>query len=226
MRQPRPHGTRARYMMGPTGSDTANGCRCEPCRKANTAYSKRRAVRVARVGLSQVDATEVRSHIAWLRANGIGRRSIAAHADIDCSTVRRLTLGQATVRREIAERVLRINLVDATARYIDARPTRMLIDGLVADGWNRAAIAQALGQRSKSLTLASYGHDLIEPRNAARVDALVRRVAPHVWTKVHDRIAAERERSDARAAAAERRLERDRERNRARRPRQQRSAAA
>lgn len=210
----RTHGTRTCYAMGLTGSDTKNGCRCEPCTAANTLDAKLRTVAAARNGGNLlVDAGKARDHVAWLRANLIGRRAIASYAGVDVSTVYRLTRGKAQVRSDIAERILALNLTTCQARYIDATTTRRLLDGLIADGWTRAAIAKALGYRSKALNITRYSTNA-SPATIAKVDALVRRVAPHTWTRVHDQVRAERERSDARAAAAERAHERDRARKR------------
>jgi len=64
-----PHGTRARY---------AGGCRCLPCRAANSRYECAR-FRARREGDSRgiVDAAKARQHIDELSALGVGRRTIA-----------------------------------------------------------------------------------------------------------------------------------------------------
>lgn len=194
----RPHGTRNRYMIGAAGSDPANGCRCEPCTAANTIYQKRRR------GGAYIDPTPVAEHLEFLSRNGIGKRTVAAIADIDQSTVYRIRRGGKLIRRDTAERILRIHVLAARAhtRHVPAERTHRLIDGLVAAGWTRTGIAKALGYRSPALQL---NHPTITTVNAAKVDAFVRRVAPGVWVQVDDDIAAARHACDAHDDAVEQR---------------------
>lgn len=184
---PRPHGTRTRYLHGPLGTDSSNGCRCAPCCHANTMYQKRRRVRVAHHGPILVDPTEARNHIAWLRRNGIGRKKIAQLAGVDRSTIGRLTDGGTDrIRVDVANRIINITLqhVRAHARWIPAEPTRRLIEALLAAGWTRGQIARAIGHHSRTLTIASYGHTHVTPLNAAKIEALARRHVPGAWAEI------------------------------------------
>lgn len=75
----RPHGTRARY---------ASGCRCLPCRAANSRYQSER-LRARRSGdwNGVVCSDRARRHIETLRGRGIGYKQIAAAADLPTSIV-------------------------------------------------------------------------------------------------------------------------------------------
>lgn len=70
----RPHGTRIKYM---------GGCRCSPCRAANTQYEKDR-VNARRAGdwNGIVNAADARQHIEQLAKQNVGRRAIGAATDI------------------------------------------------------------------------------------------------------------------------------------------------
>jgi hypothetical protein len=91
-----PHGTRSRYV--------GHGCRCEPCRAANTADRKARYV-----GNPLVDAAPVVAHVRALQAAGLSRARIARAARVGESTLDRIcrTPG-ARMLPQLAKRVLRV----------------------------------------------------------------------------------------------------------------------
>jgi ABC-type transporter Mla MlaB component len=82
-RKHREHGTRARYMFGAVGSDTAEGCRCWECAQATNVYEKRRVAARRRGVEAFVDAAEAAAHLRWLSANGIGQHRLAAVTGLD-----------------------------------------------------------------------------------------------------------------------------------------------
>lgn len=209
---PRAHGTRTRYLHGPLGTDARNGCRCTPCCTANTMYQKRRRVRVARQGPILIDAGEARRHVAWLRRHGLGRRNIARLADVDHSTIYRLDAGAPRIRADIADRILNITLehVRAEARYIPAGQTRRLLDALLAAGWTRGQIAKAVGNKTQTLTIASYGHTRVTARNAAKIEALARRHVPGAWAQIVGALPTDEE-QQRRANADRKARQRDRQ---------------
>ena len=91
-----PHGTRSRYV--------GHGCRCEPCRAANTADRKARYK-----PRPLVDAAPVVAHVRALQAAGMSRARIARAARVGESTLDRVcrTPG-ARMHPSLARRVLRV----------------------------------------------------------------------------------------------------------------------
>jgi hypothetical protein len=68
----RRHGQRATYIV--------DGCRCLPCRAANSAYGTRRVRQRAYGRVAYVDAAPARAHLEFPRAAGMGHRTIAKRA--------------------------------------------------------------------------------------------------------------------------------------------------
>jgi hypothetical protein len=151
----RPHGTRARYVLGP-GPGKGPGCRCEPC----TAANRRAAARVSRLrAYSQwapyVDAGPARAHVHALGQTGIGWKRMAALAGVSTGAVSKLLYGgpggRAPARRIRAETAAAILAVrpDAGnlggAALVDATGTHRRLQALVAIGWSQAKLATRLG---------------------------------------------------------------------------------
>ena len=200
----RPHGTRARYAFGPSGSDPANGCRCQPCAHASTTYEKQRRRARSRGIPAFIDATETARHIDFLTANGVGRRTIAAAAGLSKDTVERIATRQVIrIRPETADRILGVHLGHASpGAYIDAwRALEQIHDLIHEVGMTRQEIAGALGYPSPALQIAKRGR--ITRENADRVDRLWReRMAPIHARREHDRTRRAHYRALARQAAA------------------------
>jgi len=176
----RPHGTRARYVFGPTGNDTRNGCRCFECSGAAVLYEKRRQAARARGEVAYVDAGEARSHLAFLRSNGIGLRTIAQTTALSRSQLTKIANGRTSrIRPATADKILGVHLGKASdGTYVDAGPTLAHIADLVERvGMTRTQIAKALGYRTHALQIAKTGR--VTKANAAKVEALWReRMAP------------------------------------------------
>lgn len=169
----RPHGTRARYVFGPTGNDWHNGCRCFECSAAAVLYEKRRQRARARGEVAYIDATETREHLQFLRANGIGRRGVAAASGVSPSAASKIASGKVRrIRPATADRILAVHLGKTPAgSYVDATRTLEQIDDLVhIVGMTRTAIAHALGYRTHALQIGKDGRTT--KANADRVDAL------------------------------------------------------
>jgi hypothetical protein len=97
-----PHGTRSRYV--------GHGCRCEPCRAANTADRKARYV-----GNPLIDAAPVVAHVRALQAAGASRARIARAARVGESTLDRITRQPgARMQARLAARVLRVRIAVTT----------------------------------------------------------------------------------------------------------------
>lgn len=144
----RPHGTRARY---------ASGCRCLPCRAANSRYESERLL-ARRDGdwNGVVCSDRARRHIEQLQQLGIGYKQIAATADLSSTIVWGIKTGARPNCRARTERL--ILAVDggcaADRALVDARPTWRRIESLIADGgFSKAEIARRLGYRTPKLQL-------------------------------------------------------------------------
>ena len=160
----RQHGTRAKY--------TQDKCRCDECRAANTDYQRQRTRRIAP---TLVDASRARKHIVELRANGVGRRQIAAESGVSVSMISKITKGSDRIRPRTEAAILGVTQRNAADRaYVDAGPTWVLIAKLVDAGWTKGGIDAALGGRGRALQLRK---DRITHAKAKAIAELWERVA-------------------------------------------------
>lgn len=135
----RPHGDRIRYM---------GGCRCEQCRRANTAYETTRArARKAGEWNGLVPAHKARAHILKLREQGVGRDQVADAAGASTTTLELIVSGKRTQIRAMKEKAILAVTAEAIAdgARVDAGPTWALLDELLATGYTKAALARELG---------------------------------------------------------------------------------
>lgn len=176
----REHGTRAAYVFGiEPGANPGNGCRCDPCRRANREYqrSRDRAARRPDEELPPafIDATEVRAHLHWLGTQGIGLRTVADRARVSRSTLAKLRAGSA--RRctpAVADRVLAVGIHRASPGcLLDATHTWELIDDMLTHGHTRTAIAQMLGSRARTPALQLH-RTRVTAANAKKVEEVYR----------------------------------------------------
>ena len=158
----RPHGTRDRYMAG---------CRCVPCRAANSRYACERAIaRSAGDWNGIVDAAPARKHLRKLSASGVGRDSVAAATGISGTILFAITSGE---RRQIRARTLRKILatdqsIAGDHALVDAGPTWKLLDVLLEDGYSKAQIARWLGLKCK----IQFRRHTVTVRNAHKVQRM------------------------------------------------------
>lgn len=163
----KPHGTRQRYV---------GGCKCMPCRAANSRYETERALaRKNGDWNGVVDASPARSHLRSLSKAGVGRDSIAAACDVPASTIDKIRKGE---KPRIRNRTLsRILAVDERARAahstVPIGPTLRLIDELVSDGYTRAQIAVWMGYETPALQFRSQ---LITVQRAVDFERLYKRI--------------------------------------------------
>ncbi len=174
----RHHGTRARYCSGPTGSDSANGCRCEPCRDANRVYSRfdakrrRLARQQGRWASPNVAIDKAKAHIETLRRSGVGTRQIARLAGISRTQVGDIAAGRTHYIRRVTEAaILAVDAQLAPGALIDAGPTWELVERLVAFGITRKRIGQAITGRGETLSLQLH-RDRVTVGAARCVEAL------------------------------------------------------
>lgn len=161
----RPHGTRHRYM---------SGCRCTPCRAANSRYEcERAAARRRGEGAQLVPADRARAHILKLGRLGVGYKSVAAAASVAVSVCAKIRSGERRQIRATTER--RIVAVDAGARadssLVPARATWRRIEALRAEGFSKREIARRLGLRGNGI---QFGRGRILARTEARVERFYR----------------------------------------------------
>jgi hypothetical protein len=148
-----PHGTRARY--------TAQKCRCNDCRRANREYA-RTITRDPRVS-----SIPVQKHIAALQAQGIGLRAISDATDIPRVALKRWQLGQPTIKRSLAEKILATDIaIIADHATVPADETRRLLRELVAEGYGKGQLAKLLGNQVPAL---QYKGDRVLAKTAMRV---------------------------------------------------------
>lgn len=175
-RKHREHGTLARYRWGLVGDDYRNGCRCFECSSAGVLYEKRRAARKARGIEPYVDNTEAREHLAWLEAQGVGLRTVAATSGLSRSALSLIRNGTRPVSRpETIAAILAVGKLDAApGAVIDGARTMALLDELLAMGWTKGALAVELGASTRALQVCKRG--TIRRETADKVVALHERL--------------------------------------------------
>jgi hypothetical protein len=163
----KPHGTRVRYL---------GGCRCLPCRAANSRYSAERD-RLNREGQGNpiVPADRARAHILQLSRQGVGYKAVASTAGVNKGIVLGIRTGTRTNLRKQSE--ARILAVDAQclsdAAVVPAAPTWSLIRELLDEGFTKQELARRLGYTSPQL---QFKRDTITARNASRVERFYRQI--------------------------------------------------
>ncbi|MEW5833609.1 MAG: hypothetical protein AB1832_00975 [Pseudomonadota bacterium] len=160
----RPHGDRLRYV---------GGCRCDACRKANSAYeSARQRARKAGDWNGIVSAEAARAHMVKLSRKGVGRRAIAAATDIADTLLSAIRTGRKTRIRARTERlILGVTPAVASDHAIQsAARVHRLIERLLEEEYSEEYLAKRLGYATGRL---QFG-DRITVKNAARVERLYR----------------------------------------------------
>jgi len=201
----RPHGTRARYVLGP-GPGRGPGCRCDSCRAANRAEARRRNRQIV-YGRWQpyVDALPVRVHLRELAAAGVGWKRAAALADVSTGAVSRILYGgpgerppSQRVRPQTAAAILAVRASAdqlAPGALADSTGARRRLQALVATGWSQARLARLLG-----MTEANFGAVMRRDQVTAGTARAVSQLYNRLWNQPppeHDqraRIAASRAR--------------------------------
>lgn len=160
----RPHGDRLKYM---------SGCRCVPCRAANSNYETMRAAARRRGEWNGiVDATSARRHLRKLSKRGIGRDTVSDLTGIANSSIDKIRTGSQKNLRAMNEKaILAIGLDDILndAQIVDAAKTWERIRWMLREGFTKTEIARRLGCKTRALQL---GRKQITARNAMRVERL------------------------------------------------------
>lgn len=161
----RPHGTRLRYI---------SGCRCLPCRAANSRYECERAAARRRGEWNGiVPADRARRHLRKLSRAGIGRRAVADASDISATIIHEIGIGRRRRIRAGTER--QILRVDTSARAdhstVPAGRTWQRIRRLLEEGFSKAELARRLGYKTPALQL---NRRQVLAKNAMRVERFYR----------------------------------------------------
>lgn len=171
-RKHREHGTRARYMFGAVGSDTANGCRCWECAQAANVYEKRRVAARRRGIEAFVDASEAAAHLRWLSANGLGQHRLSEVTGLSRSNIVKIKTGRRTrIRPETEQRILACHLgLCGPGAHVPNRRVFEMVAELKEMGYPQLRLAQMLDYKGNSLQLLRSGR--VTPAKAARIEAL------------------------------------------------------
>lgn len=170
-----PHGERTGYVKG---------CRCTPCTRANNQKNAEREARIA-AGLpstAMVDADRARRHLQHLVALGATQKALVRASGLNRNNLRNLLLGrQSRVTPGIEQTVLAITLSQAQAAVgagslVDAGPTWLLLEDMIARGFPKSWIARELGS-GKALQLR---RDYVTASSAVKVSELAARLGPLV----------------------------------------------
>lgn len=161
----REHGSRARYVAG---------CRCLPCRAANSRYScQRQAARYQGDCRDLTSAEPAVRHIRALSKLGIGYKTVAEAASVAHGIVADLIAGRRTrIRKNTEYRILQIDEQSrAGGSLVPARETWKLIRQLLKRGYSKGQLALWLGRKTPALQVRK---DWITWRTAVAVEKLYR----------------------------------------------------
>lgn len=168
------HGTRTSYVKG---------CRCTPCRRANTTYAAEntRHLLAVKHGSEEprlVDSTRTELHIAYLRAHGMGYRRIAEESGVAVTVIARLiNLDRSRpadrVRIETQEAILKLR---PTSRLVPGLIAARKLQALVAIGWTQAELAHRLDLSPSNMKPIITGSRPIYTSTDKKVDQLFRQL--------------------------------------------------
>ena len=157
----RPHGDRLKYM---------SGCRCVPCRAANSNYETMRAAARRRGEWNGiVDATRARHHLKMLSRRGIGRDSVSDLTGIAVSSIDQIRTGRQKNLRAMNEKAILAIGLDSIlndAQLVDASKTWERIRWMLGQDFTKTEIARRLGYKTHALQL---NRKKITSRNALKV---------------------------------------------------------
>lgn len=162
-----PHATRLRYL---------SGCRCLPCRAANSDYAVHRAQAIAKGQSNRIVNAEVaRLHILALGKRGMGYKRVADAAGVARSIVAGIRMGRRpNAREESVRSILAVTFKPSMATFVNGASTWKLLDELIAAGFPKRRLAHMLGNvGSDGLQIR---RDVITYRNALKVRALYRKL--------------------------------------------------
>lgn len=163
-----PHGTRVRYMTG---------CRCVPCRAANSRYESARAVARKNGDWNGIVAADMaRAHVIKLSRLGIGRGVISEASGVSRSVIADIRARRKTQIRMRTQRAILSVTAEARgeATLLKAAPVWAQINWLLRAGFTRGGLAQRLGRKMASLQIQPH---VVTARTAMRVAKLYAEVS-------------------------------------------------
>lgn len=141
------HGTRNRYM---------GGCKCVPCRAANSRYESSRLVARANGEWNgYVDAAPTRKHLRMLTRHGIGRDTVWDISGVSCTVQTKIRNGKRKQVRASTERRILAVTKDATneMKLVPAAPTWQRINDLLREGFTKGSLALRLGYKRPAIQI-------------------------------------------------------------------------
>lgn len=162
----RPHGDRLKYL---------GGCRCLPCRAANSRYaSERQAARKNGDWNGLVSTSAARSHLRKLSRQGVGYKSVAEAAGVAKTILQEILFGnRKKIRRRTEQKILSVTKAAiADGALVSAEVTWKRIQWMLDEGYTKKAIAQMLGYK-RALQIGKFA---VTARTASRVERLWRRM--------------------------------------------------
>lgn len=164
----KPHGTRMKYR---------GGCRCDECRKANSAYeNERQKARRAGDWNGIVPADRARAHLRKLARVGVGRNIVAQCSGVARSIVHAIRHGQVKrIRARTERRILAVTTAQrGDAALVPAARVWQLLHELLEEGYTRPFINQQLGYRTKYAF--QFSRKLVQVRTLHRIERLHERL--------------------------------------------------
>lgn len=161
------HGTRLKYM---------GGCKCVPCRAANSRYETQRAVARKNGDWNGiVSAKAAHLHIRKLSRAGIGYKSVADAAGVAHTIALEIRTGKRIQIRARTERKILAVTKDAWTEgtLLDADPTWRKIDKLIDEGFSKAELARRLGYKNPAI---HFKHFEVTGKTVARIDRFYRMI--------------------------------------------------
>jgi hypothetical protein len=122
-----------------------------------------------------VDTRRVRRHLGKLARQGVGRRAVAAAADVSPTTLSDIRRGvRDRVRRAVESRILQVTSeAVADHAHVPARRTHDLLAELCALGFSKSELARQLGFKTPKL---SFRTAMVTARTELAVARLYRRL--------------------------------------------------
>lgn len=169
---------RAGHQHGTYEAYKRDRCRCTPCCRANSRYSKTTAHRKATGRGNLVDAAAARAHVEQLLAAGLTVGQIERRSGMNRTAVRKLIgdlpgkPASVRVRRDAAAAVLAVRpeqVGTETGGLVDGTGTARRVQALVALGWTMAGIAARIGMTPANFTPVAHGRRTITPRTRRAV---------------------------------------------------------
>jgi hypothetical protein len=124
-----------------------------------------------------VDAAEARAHILALARRGVGRRSVAAAADLNVSTLYKIRSGErGKIRLATARAILAVDEDSrADKSLVSAERAWRILRALLRRGYSKTQLAAWMGSKARVPSIQLRA-EWITARNAAKVEKLWRMV--------------------------------------------------